>query len=850
MEHNISELFCKVALKYPDQIALTTEHGKKISYIELYKKSKHIADQLQSIGITPFSIIAIYMTKSIEMIVVLLGILMARCIYLPIDLRNPKSRLEHLLNDSNAVGVFTQEYLLQNIGHENQYNTLEISGRKFLFRKNITAQSSQINNDTLYLMYTSGSTGQPKGVLGTHSGLFNRLHWMYEQYPIAKHESLIFSTSFSFVDSVAEIFLPLLYGSVLHVPSDVITSDPLQLTSYIYSNNITRLVTGPTILSAILDHVEDVDRTLGSLSILTLSGQEVQPSLVNKFRKFFPNTTLLNLYGSTEVAADALCYEIPKHDYHNFDSIPIGKPIKNTGAFILNEKGEIIKSINKVGEICISGINLAQGYLNQSKIEKNGFTYHPLHSKERIYKTGDIGYINKNNEFIYIGRLDHQYKVNGQKINRGEIEKTATELEYVSIAALVMQNEKLVLYVELTTYAKGTISNVSIMEHLKSILPQYMLPNKIIIIDSIPLNQSGKTDYIMLAKNIDTEEQEEVLENQDEQFLVGLFKEILKLNVLPSSSSNFFELGGNSLLANILLTKIKQKFGAYISPHILYKYSTPKNIATIIKEKLASALNNSDPLIINVENNNSNTENSFIFFPSILGNNGYYRAIIQQLLNFKSYEISYDYTNGINYKDMEDLANICAQWIKSNISSSSKLFLVGWSFGGVLAYAVTEILSKYNIPIGGLIMLDSYNPELFCAENKEDERRDLYNTMLKVYEPSYSNQYLNHFDKILEHNISILWKYKPKIMTYCPTLLIKASTYNNRVNKLVKELYNGWKHLICNQLQVCYIQADHFNILDNTYSKILYQILINEFHINIGINDKQNKNLYRDSFYS
>ena len=482
MEHNISELFCKVALKYPNQIALITEHGKKIGYIELYKKSKHIADQLQSIGITPFSIIAIYMTKSIEMIVVLLGILMARCIYLPIDLRNPKSRLEHLLNDSNAVGVFTQEYLLQNIGHENQYNTLEISRRKFLFRKNITAQSSQINNDTLYLMYTSGSTGQPKGVLGTHSGLFNRLHWMYEQYPITKHESLIFSTSFSFVDSVAEIFLPLLYGSVLHVPSDVITSDPLQLTSYIYSNNITRLVTGPTILSAILDHVEDVDRTLGSLSILTLSGQEVQPSLVNKFRKFFPNTTLLNLYGSTEVAADALCYEIPKHDYYNFDSIPIGKPIKNTGAFILNEKGEIIKSINKVGEICISGINLAQGYLNQSKIEKNGFTYHPLDSKERIYKTGDIGYINKNNEFIYIGRLDHQYKVNGQKINRGEIEKTATELEYVSIAALVMQNEKLVLYVELTTYAKGTISNVSIMEHLKSILPQYMLPNKIIII--------------------------------------------------------------------------------------------------------------------------------------------------------------------------------------------------------------------------------------------------------------------------------------------------------------------------------------------------------------------------------
>lgn len=829
MERNINDLFYKITLKYPDNAALITEYGKKISYFELYRKSQNIADEIRSVGVTPFSIIAIYMTKSDEMIAILLGILMAQCVYLPIDLRNPKARLEQLLNDSNAVGIFTQEHLLKNINNKNKYYSLKISGRNFLLRKNTIAQSSQINEDTLYLIYTSGSTGQPKGVLGTHYGLLNRLYWMYEQYPIMKHERLIFSVSFSFVDSVAEIFLPLLCGSVLHIPSDTTISDLIQLTNYIHSNGITRLVTGPMILNVMLDHIADIDKKLESLLILTLSGQEIQPSLIKKFRKIFPNTILLNLYGSTEVAADVMFYEIPKQNWRNLRYIPIGKPINNTNVFLLGEKEEIVETENKVAEICVSGMCLAQGYLNQQKMDNSGFTYHPLHSEERIYKTGDIGYINQNGEFIYIGRLDHQYKINGQKVNRGEIERATTELKYVNVAALVMKDRKLVLYVELTDYSKGIIYNTNIMEHLKTLLPRYMLPNKIIIIDSIPLNQNGKTDYITLLKNVDIETQTKISKNQYEQFLVYIVREILQLKTLPSSYCNFFELGGSSLLANILLFKIKQKFGVDISLNILYKHSTLKNIAAIIKKKLVSEPNRWNSfIIVNIENNISNKKGSFIFFPSILGNSGYYNNIIQKLKKYNLYEISYDYTRGINYKDMESLADLCFQWIKENVNTVNRLYLVGWSFGGVLAYAVVEKLYKHGIYINNLVMLDSYNPILFCADNIQDEKRDLSSIMLKTYEKYTNSPYLDHFIKILEYNTSILYQYKPKVIADCPTLLIKADTYNNKVSKLVQERYNGWEHVILDQLKVRHIKADHFNILDNINSQTLHQILIDE----------------------
>lgn len=831
----IIESFHKTVLQNPSKIALISSKEKDWTYTELFNRSKSIADRIGKLGIPPFSVIAVYMPRSANTIATILGILMAKCIYLPIDLRNPKSRVEKFLRVECVAGIFTHKDLIKNLEFSEKYSDHEIFGMNFLHFERAIITNPQINPDSLYLLYTSGSTGESKGVLGTHSGLLNRINWMQKSYPASDAENFLLNSSLSFVDSVCEIFLPLLNGYALHVPDDTITSNPSSLAEYVFHNKISRLVLGPTILSTMLDHVENVNKALSSLSILTLSGQELQAALVYKFRKKFPNLTLLNIYGSTEVAADALYYEVPKQNWQKLNVIPIGKPIENVAAFLIDENNNILSNKNDVGEICIQGVCLAQGYLNYSPNIYSPFGYHPINSEVPIYKTGDLGYIDENDNFVYVGRLDNQFKVNGQKVNRGEIETVACELPDVSIASLVMKDKKLILYVELSKQTQPSTTMQKIRSHIASSLPIYMLPNKIIIIDKIPLNVNGKTDYLSLEKLNDNVKSLDVPIGALEYSLFYLFQEILGLDLSSFIDEGFFELGGNSLLANVLITKIKQKFKVDLTFNDLYNNSTPKGIAIIIRDKLSKNSNNNyDSFLVNISEN-PEEENIIIYLPSILGSQGHFRNLIQKLPKSTSYEISLKHKEKIPYQDIESFGAICCKFIKENldINDTKKLFLIGWSFGGVVAYSTTLQLIESGIKVNGLVMLDSFNPLLFYNTNQEEERSNLYDIMLKTNKQAMKAEYLERYNKVLKHNISILWKYKPRMLKNCPVLLIKAKTYNNKASQLIETQYNGWENLISGDFRIKILEADHFDILSDRHLKQLSMILINEFKINI-----------------
>jgi amino acid adenylation domain-containing protein len=560
--------FEKAVKAYPDNLALKFG-SQQLTYIVLNGQANALAHYLRNnFKVLPGEIIAFIIPKSDKAIIAILGILKSGAAYLPIDPAYPEERKQYMLEDSGTKLLLTE-------------STIEIppfTGKILFIDKQEYLNESKADllpvntpDDTCYVIYTSGSTGKPKGVVIKHEGVVNIVLDYRKTFNIGQGESCLQFSSLSFDVSVLDIFMTLFSGAALFPVSKDIIGDFDSFSVFINENNITVLVLPPSYLRNLSKSA------LLNVRVLITAGEAAVPRAELHLRD---DQEYYNGYGPTECS---ICVTLYKETSNTNNNVPIGKPISNTQAFILDSNLQLMP-YGVPGELFFAGIGLAKGYLNNPLLTAEKFIRSPFEKDKLLYRTGDIGRWLSDGNIEYLGRKDDQVKIRGHRVEPGEIEVALKLHPNVQNVAVVVddtaQNEKS-LYAFVVTQNDITTDGLYIF--LKKSLPHYMIPDKLFIVEKIPLTINGKVDKRALLGNIVLgPDNEHVKPGTENEILVSkIWQELLDIKHV-SVTDDFFQLGGHSLKVGQFINRIYKQTGI----KLLFKevFHTPilKDVASLI----------------------------------------------------------------------------------------------------------------------------------------------------------------------------------------------------------------------------------------------------------------------------
>lgn len=498
----ITQLFEEQVEKNPQYVAIHLDNSV-ITYRELNQRANQCAYYLRSLGVKQNSIVGIEMNRSYEMIIAIFAVLKAGGAYLPIDKNNPLKRKQAIITNSQLQFLLIDESA-QWKKNSNEFKLINIHDTENSNIENLENINSP--HDIAYVIYTSGSTGTPKGVLIEHHSLVNRIEWMQEAFPLTMQDVIFQKTHYSFDVSVWEIVWWAIVGaSVVLLPPDK-EHDVRLFTKIInkYQTSVIHFV--PSVFRLFLDYIEtDFDITkLSSLKYVFTSGEELHLSSVNRFNAIFKNTQfpiLVNLYGPTEATIDVsyfICNKI-----HDFKYIPIGRPINNINLMVMDDKFHEVGT-DVPGELYISGVGVAAGYLNNETLTRKFFIDNLSQAGTKMYRTGDIVKWDHLGYLVYLGRKDDQIKLRGIRIELAEIQYHLIQHDDVKdafVTCITTEDHTQILTAYIINRNKGTKNNVSeLSDFLSERLPNYMVPTSYIFLDRFPLKVNGKIDRAQLIE--------------------------------------------------------------------------------------------------------------------------------------------------------------------------------------------------------------------------------------------------------------------------------------------------------------------------------------------------------------
>ncbi len=596
----IHTAFERQASSTPNATALRFQ-GKDLTYREISERSNQLARYLMKTGVQPDMLVGVSIECSPEMIIALLAVLKTGAAYLPLDPSYPAERLKFMVDDAQVACVVTDS-VIRNKLPDQLPKVIQLDSEAELIKQESSHNLALDlpDADRAYVLYTSGSSGGPKGVEGTIQGAINRFRWMWERYPFEAKEVCCQKTNLGFVDSVWEIFGPLLAGvpSVI-LPAEVVR-DPEALLQSLAENQVTRIVLVPSLLRALLDYAPNLQERVPHLKLWTCSGEALSGELALRFRQSFPDTKLLNIYGASEVAADVTWHEVDDHD--NGATVPIGKPIDNTQVYVLDKLGNPVP-IGVHGEIYIGGSGLALGYRNRPELTKERFVENRIAPEKslRLYRTGDLGRWRGDGELEYLGRVDGEVKVRGMRIDLGEIESVLAA--HAGVGQAVVEREEEAAETRLVAYlVKGDgelPTGRELRRHLRTRLPEHMVPSRYVVLKEFPLLSSGKVNRRGLRAVAGTTLSEQGMaapRTEKETALAEIWKELLKVNEV-GVEQNFFELGGHSLLALQVVARMRRRFGLEMAVRTVFEAPTIAGLAMEVEKAQALGLTARTPIL-------------------------------------------------------------------------------------------------------------------------------------------------------------------------------------------------------------------------------------------------------------
>lgn len=545
----IHELFEEQVCRTPDQVAVAFK-GQSITYHELNAKANGLARLLRAKGLHPDETIGIMAEQSIEMIVAILATLKSGAAYLPIDPDYPDDRVRYLIEDSGTKVVLTQKPFVR-----------QLEGMDLVFINDCDQYSTHENLELrshpealAYVIYTSGSTGQPKGVMVEHRNVV-RLVKNSNYIPFSNNTKMAQTGAVSFDASTFEIFGALLNGGTLYPVPKAVLLDVVELESFLKNSQLTTMWLTSPLFNQLAEESADM---FASLEHLIIGGDALVSGYVNKVKRACPALSLRNGYGPTENTTFSCCYLINNTHRGN---IPIGKPIANSSAFIINAADQL-QPIGIPGELCVGGDGVARGYLGKPELTKEKFVNHPFVQGERVYRTGDLARMLPDGNIEFLGRLDHQVKVRGFRIEPGEIEAQLLKVSGIT-NAVVMTRQDNSGQNYLCAYITGE-ENRSITElrqELSQLLPNYMIPSHFMQLEKMPLTVNGKVDRKALpepeaesARELDYKEPR----NELEKLLCLLWQDVLGITQV-GINDNFFSLGGDSIKAIQMAARLHKR---------------------------------------------------------------------------------------------------------------------------------------------------------------------------------------------------------------------------------------------------------------------------------------------------
>nr|WP_284694836.1 amino acid adenylation domain-containing protein [Photobacterium galatheae] len=588
---DLISLFEKQVQQQPDATALIFRQ-KSWSYAALDTCSTMFAQTLRQCGIQQGSRVGIHTLRGPEMIVAILAALKLGATYVPLDPNYPEERLVYMVQDARvtviAITPGQQTELMA------QVPVVEVDLSDAMNQPAVSAsdlKSEKTAGDAMtYITYTSGSTGVPKGVLGTQRGVLNRLQWMWAQFPFEADEVCCQKTSLNFVDHVWELFGALLHGVPSVLADQETVDDPLRLARVLADHQVTRLVLVPSLLQGLLALPDEALLPLSAIRYWTSSGETLSVNLVRQFYRVFADSCLLNLYGSSEVAADITWYdtrELPS----DVRFVPIGHPITQTTLTVVNRNGQQLPD-GFVGELYVSGAGLAVGYTSEPLTQERFVRLSGLSST--FFKTGDLVRRQSDGLLFTLGRNDDQVKIRGHRIELGEVENALCRFPGIEAAAVTVREHAgqshLAAFI-VADHAAG-LDTEQFHHRLLQQLPDYMVPSAINLIEQMPFMPNGKTDRKALPEPQWVKAEYYVApRNELERQLCQIWEQTLEVQRV-GVFDNYYRIGGNSIHAVKLVTAINQKLGLGIQIRDIFEQKTVEGIANLQKNR-NQALNES-----------------------------------------------------------------------------------------------------------------------------------------------------------------------------------------------------------------------------------------------------------------
>lgn len=847
---SLQELIDEKVLQYPDEVALRfREHV--LTYNELNNSANQLARYLLDQGIQKGDIIGLAVDRTPRMVIALLAIVKSGATYLPLDPDYPQARVEFMLGDTGTTILVTEEKYQSRFGKIAKEMLLENIWKELPEYPILSPETEISLDDIVYILYTSGSTGQPKGVRITQKGLVNFLLNMQIAPGLTRYDKVLAVTTISFDISALELYLPLITGAEVILTDTETSRDARVLMDIVRREEVSMMQATPATWRMMLE-TDWNDRL--PLKIL-IGGEALSKKLAE--RLLARCNSLWNMYGPTETTVWATFKQIKQED----EVITVGKTIANVEAYILDSRLNHVTQGN-VGEIYIGGIGVGKGYLNRPELTEERFIPNPFAKdpSEMMYRTGDLGRIVNGGDIQCLGRIDHQVKIRGYRIELGEIEYALNKQKGVRDSVVLARNEQLVAYVVPDERKFGYTTDISRwMQGVKMLLPEYMVPARLIVVPAFPISPNGKVDRNTLeTMGHDVENASKAYtapRTEQERLIASMWARLLHKEKV-SIHDDFFLLGGNSIVAMQIMTQLEKETGRRLPLACLFTANTV--------EKLSQQVDLDDrsiswDLLVPVKPNGNK--------PPLFIVNG----LDMNVLVFNNVACNMDpeqpvygfQPRGLNGRDepFDTLEDMAAEYIAALLQRDfgDTYALAGYSFGGVVAFEMAKQLQALGKTVKLLAVFDTYADNTIYFEkgisriiNKVGRQFPKFLFILRSFSqyPRQILRYQSEFfarklhecfifltgkkepeDVSLENKINK--KYELAYRNYhmqpsdsCAVDLFKVDT---RLYYLRDPVYLGWRRYALKGLHIHEVEGDHKTFLlppnDRAFGALLQQVI-------------------------
>lgn len=825
----VHELISVQAAKNPDAPAVIC-NGRELTYSSLEQRSNQLAAYLLTKGVKPGTLVGLFLPRSEDVLIALLAILKAGGAYVPFDLTYPDERQAFMFQDANPSLVITNSSLESKIPNQ----ILKI----FLDSDAATIQAcygrsdfNRTNRDSLlYVTYTSGSTGRPKGVMNTQGGVLNYLNYLEKNYHLKAGERIIQFTPFSFDAAFRDSMGVLTFGGTVVLLDDEQMRDPDFIYRALVDQEITCVLSiVPTMLRALARSAPKNRVEENHLRLIMPSGEVLQTADIELVRNAFGRAVqIVNQFGPTECSMISTHYSVPNDLPVDIQNIPIGKPINNVSVYVLDQFRHPVP-VGVKGELYIGGVGVGAGYLNKPSLTDESFCSDPSRRGGRMYRTGDLVRFSPDGTLYFLGRLDHQIKFRGYRVELGEIEAVIGEYPNIQAVAVVFSQkeglETLSAYITLND-GEQVFSTEILQQYLKDRLPFYMLPSGIMILKEMPLTPNRKIDRRALPLQENGKEQHQYLapRNDIEKRMASIWKEVLGVERV-GVRDNFFELGGHSLLAVHLFARIREEFDQSLPLLLLFKDGTVEGLSISLKSQGETSSQNG---VTPIQPEGSGIP---IFFLSA----GLYMRDLAFALGTTHpvYGLHPSENGQLLYRgSIQEMVKIHYQCLIDFFPQGPYL-LIGHSSNGLYALELARLLRKEGKKVAFLGLLDTYPPRIRREASRADRLKIHLNNIqdknfhgILTYAGLSLQRLTNRWwravvgiraielyerkGNVKEVKKLILRAYKPEPYDGKVTLF----TATQRPFYVRSDLMEQWTNIFTGPFEIIPIRGDHMSILE------------------------------------